>query len=119
MPDVLALVDMPPLRYPTRFGVNPADTKGRPALDLSFHVPMLKAVSVDQVGIAIKAAATGFAVALGPHTQFTDGIDQLRHRQQPAACHRHRPGSAVPRRAWRSIGRRISRRRTRPPPSSP
>ena len=72
MPDVLALVNMSPLGYPTRFGINPADTKGTAALDLSFHVPMLKALSVDQVAIAIKAAVNGFAVALGPHTQLAN-----------------------------------------------
>ena len=73
MPDVLALVNMPPLGYPARFGVNPADTKGTATLDLSFHVPMRRALNVDQVNIGIKVAASGFIVALGPHTQLTDG----------------------------------------------
>jgi len=73
MGDVLALVDMPPLRYPTRFGVDPATSKGDTGLDLSFRVPMLKGVNVDRIGIGIKAAVSGFAVALGSHTQLTDG----------------------------------------------
>jgi Protein of unknown function/AsmA-like C-terminal region len=73
VPDVLALVDLPPLRYPTRFGVKPADSKGNAELDLSFRVPLRKALAVDQVNIGIKAAVTGFALALGPHTQLTDG----------------------------------------------
>ena len=72
MPDVLALVDMPPLRYPTRFGVSAADTKGSATLDLSVHVPMRKSLSVDDVAIAIKAAVSDFSVALGPHTRLTD-----------------------------------------------
>lgn len=73
MPDVLALVNMPPLGYPARFGIAPAATKGTTTLDLSVHVPMRKALSVDQVNLGIKAAASDFVVALGPHTQLTDG----------------------------------------------
>lgn len=73
MPDVLALVNMPPLGYPSRFGVVPADTRGTTALDLSVRVPMRKALTVDQVNIGIKAAMSGFILALGPHTQLTDG----------------------------------------------
>jgi hypothetical protein len=73
MPDVLALVNMPPLGYPARFGVKPADTKGTTAVDLSVHIPMRKSLNVDQVNIGIKAAVSGFVMALGPHTQLTDG----------------------------------------------
>lgn len=73
MPDVLALVDMPPLRYPTRFGISAADSKGTAKVDLSFHVPMRKSLDVDQVAIGIKAAVTGFALSLGPRTRLTDG----------------------------------------------
>jgi hypothetical protein len=73
MPDVLALVNMPPLGYPSRFGIAPADTKGAAALDLSVRVPMRKALTVDQVNIGIKAAVSSFVVALGPRTQLTDG----------------------------------------------
>ncbi len=73
MPDVLALADMGNLRYPTRFGINAASTKGDAALDLSFKIPMLKSVSVDRIAISIKAAVTGFAMTLGKSTQITDG----------------------------------------------
>jgi len=74
MPDVLTLANMPPLGYPTRFGIIPADTKGTAALDLAIHVPLLKTLGVDQIGIAIKVAANDFAVALGPHTQLSEGM---------------------------------------------
>jgi hypothetical protein len=73
MSDVLTLVDMPPLRYPTRFGINPVSSKGDTGLDLTIQVPLLKTAGVDQVSIGIKAATSGFTVALGPHTQLTDG----------------------------------------------
>ena len=73
MSDVLALVDMPPLGYPTRFGIGAADSKGAAALDISVQVPMQHTVSVDQVAVAVKAAVSGFAISLGPHTRMTDG----------------------------------------------
>jgi hypothetical protein len=73
MPDVLALVDLPPLRYPSRFGIDPATSRGEAGLDLSFKIPMLKDVSVDRIGIGVKAQVNGFSVALGPHTQLTEG----------------------------------------------
>jgi hypothetical protein len=73
MPDVLTLVDMGNLRYPSKFGINPAASKGDTGLDLTVKLPLLKTVSIDQVSIGIKAQSTGFSVALGPHTQLTDG----------------------------------------------
>jgi len=73
MGDVLALADMGKLRYPTRFGINAASAKGDAALDLDFRIPLLRSVSVDQIAIGIKANITGFALALGPRIQVTDG----------------------------------------------
>ncbi len=73
MSDVLALVDMPPLGYPTRFGVSPSDSKGMASVDLSVRVPMRRELSVEQVAIDIKAAVSGLSIALGPHTRLTDG----------------------------------------------
>ncbi|HEX3756851.1 MAG TPA: DUF3971 domain-containing protein [Rhizomicrobium sp.] len=73
MPDVMALIDMKPLGYPTRFGIDPRQTHGAVSADLDFHVPMLKDVAVDDVGISVKAAVSGFGVLLGSHTRLTDG----------------------------------------------
>ena len=73
MPDVLALVDMPPLHYPTRFGIAPGDAKGTAALDISVHLPLSKSVGIDDVKVGIKAAATNFGISLGPQTRLTDG----------------------------------------------
>jgi len=73
LPNVLALADMKPLQYPSRFHIDPAATKGTAALDLDFHVPMVKDVSVDKIGISVKAAVTGMSMALGPHTRITNG----------------------------------------------
>jgi hypothetical protein len=73
MPDILTLVNMKPLNYATRFGIDIATTKGSANLDLSFRMPMRKNLSVDDVGIAIKAATSGFAITLGDDARLTDG----------------------------------------------
>jgi hypothetical protein len=71
--DVLNLVDMPPLGYPSRFGIAPAETKGNAALDLQARLPMLKNLGADEVKIVVKANVSGQFLALGPHTNLTDG----------------------------------------------
>ena len=73
MQDVLKLVDQKPLNYPTRFGIDIAGTKGSAALDLDLKLPTRKDLKVDDVNIAIKAAVTGFAIALGDHAKLSDG----------------------------------------------
>lgn len=73
MPDIMALIDMKPLGYSTRFGIDPRQTGGSASADLSFQVPMLANLPVDAVGISVKAAVDDFAVNLGGKTQITDG----------------------------------------------
>ncbi|HWY66923.1 MAG TPA: DUF3971 domain-containing protein, partial [Rhizomicrobium sp.] len=73
MPDVMALIDMQPLNYPTRFGIDPKTTGGRAGADLMFTVPMLADLPVDDVGISVKAMVNDFAVTLGGKTRLTDG----------------------------------------------
>ena len=73
MPDVMALIDMKPLNYPTRFGIDPRETKGTVSADLDFKVPMLKDAAVDAVGISVHAAASDFGVLLGSHTRISNG----------------------------------------------
>lgn len=73
MPQVMNLIDMKPLRYPTRFGIDPKSTAGTVAADLSFQVPMLADLPMDKVGIAVKAQVHGFAINLGAHTRITNG----------------------------------------------
>lgn len=65
MPEVMTLIDMNPLGYATRFGIDPKQTHGAASTDLSFTVPMLQNLSVDAVGISVKAQVSDFAVALG------------------------------------------------------
>jgi hypothetical protein len=73
MPDVMTLIDMQPLNYPTKFGIDPKTTGGVASADLAFQVPMLANLPVDDVGISVKAQVTDFAVTLGAHTRLTDG----------------------------------------------
>jgi len=73
MPDVMTLIDMKPLNYPTKFGIDPKTTGGRASADLMFTVPMLADLPVDDVGISVKAHVEDFAVTLGGKTRLTDG----------------------------------------------
>jgi hypothetical protein len=73
MPDVMTLIDMKPLNYPTKFGIDPKTTGGRASADLMFTVPMLADLPVDDVGISVKAAVSEFAITLGGKTRLTDG----------------------------------------------
>lgn len=73
MPDVLTLVDMGNLRYPTRFGINAASAKGDAVVDLTVKIPMLKSVTVERIGISVKAQVSGFGLLLGKATQLSDG----------------------------------------------
>jgi hypothetical protein len=71
--DVLALIDMKPLRYPSRFHINPSSAGGLSSLDLDFHVPLVRNVPINRIGIGVKAAISGLALSLGPHTKITNG----------------------------------------------
>lgn len=64
MPEVMALIDMKPLNYPTKFGIDPKTTLGNAAIDLSLQVPML-VHNEDKLGILVKAHVDNFAVTLG------------------------------------------------------
>lgn len=65
MPDIMRLIDMSPLNYARKFGIDPAQTGGNASADLSFQVPMLADLPMDDVAIAIQAKVEGFAVTLG------------------------------------------------------
>jgi len=73
MPDIMTLIDMKPLGYATRFGIDPRQTGGVASADLAFQVPMLADLPVDAVGISVKAQVNQFAVTLGGKTRLTDG----------------------------------------------
>ncbi len=65
LPDVMTLIDMKPLGYPTRFGVDTKHTSGNASIDLNIQVPMLTHVAVDDIGINVKADVQDYGVVLG------------------------------------------------------
>ena len=65
MSDIMTLIDMQPLGYPTRFGIDPRQTRGTASTDLVLKVPMLQDLAVDAVGISVKSQVNDFAVSLG------------------------------------------------------
>ncbi|MCP5412570.1 MAG: hypothetical protein H6924_10665 [Alphaproteobacteria bacterium] len=65
MPDIMHLIDMTPLNYARKFGIDPAQTAGTASADLSFQVPMLADLPVDDVGVGVKAQVEDFGVTLG------------------------------------------------------
>ncbi len=71
--DILLLIDQKPLQFASRFHLNPATSKGMASTDLDFHVPMLRDVNVDNLGISVKAAVTNFGVSLGKNVKITGG----------------------------------------------
>jgi hypothetical protein len=73
VPDLLALLDQKPLQYPTRFHLNPATAKGTAVADLSVHVPMLRDLATDDIGISAKVTTQQFAISLGSHTRISNG----------------------------------------------
>ena len=72
MPDVMTLIDMKPLGYPTRFNLDPKTTLGNAGIDLNFRVPMLPDLLVEDVGISVKAVVSNFAISRGK-LRLSDG----------------------------------------------
>ena len=71
--DVLALIDQKPLQYAKRFHIRRASAKGQAAVDLAIRVPMLHDVSVDDVGISVRVATSGFGLALNDRATLSNG----------------------------------------------
>jgi hypothetical protein len=73
MADILKVTDAKPLNYATRFGIDPAATTGNASVDVDVHVPMKHDVSIDEIGISVKAVVSGFGIALGRNARLSDG----------------------------------------------
>jgi hypothetical protein len=71
--DLLKLIDMKPLQYPTKFHLSPDSARGTTSSDLSFKVPTTHDVSIDKVAISVKTQFSNLALALGQHTKITNG----------------------------------------------
>lgn len=71
--DVLRLIDMEPLGYASRFGIEPDKVVGNAALRFDVIVPMLKELKVADVTFDIDADVTGLALERGPRYSLSDG----------------------------------------------
>lgn len=91
MRDVLTLLDMKPLQYPTRFHVKPADVAGAATISGDVRVPTIRSVSMGQIVIAAKAVVSGFAMPLGTQTKLSNGAVNAEIDNQ----HLHAGGNVV------------------------
>ncbi|MGB8603171.1 MAG: DUF3971 domain-containing protein, partial [Rhizomicrobium sp.] len=72
--DVLRLIDMKPLGYPTRFGIAPQAATGAAQVALKLDIPLRHDVSVDTIKIDVGVETKGLGLVLGPHFKLTDGM---------------------------------------------
>lgn len=77
LPQFLALLDMKPLQYPTRFHINRQSSRGEAAFDIAVRVPTIRGESVDAIGISANGSVNGFTILLGAHTQISNGALSL------------------------------------------
>jgi Protein of unknown function/AsmA-like C-terminal region len=73
VPEILALIDEPPLNYPTRFGLDPKETSGKASLDLNFVVPMRRDVAREEIGISVAVKASSLSVPLDGRMRLENG----------------------------------------------
>lgn len=73
MPEILTLIDMKPLNYPTRFGIDPQSSGGTASVDVTTDVPMLRNLAVDDIAVHVGGTIADFAITLGKNTQITKG----------------------------------------------
>jgi hypothetical protein len=71
--EVLGLLDMKPLGYPSRFGLNPDDVKGDAVINLNLVVPTLKALLVEDIVFDVKAGLTNVAMEVVKGFTLTGG----------------------------------------------
>lgn len=75
--DVLTLIDMPPLGYPSRFGLDPKTMEGNAVIHLGLVVPTFSALKVEDIGFDITAKLTDAAMSIGPGIRLTNGAAEF------------------------------------------
>jgi hypothetical protein len=73
MKDVLTLIDMEPLGYPTRFRVNPQDVTGTALVDLDIQLPMKRGLLIEEVQIAVSTVTDGLGLPVQAGRVLSDG----------------------------------------------
>jgi hypothetical protein len=75
--EVLELIDMEPLGYPSRFNVDPASVDGDATVALDLTVPMRRDLSVDDVRMAITANAEHVRFPIGQGRILSEARTQI------------------------------------------
>jgi hypothetical protein len=75
--DVLKLIDMKPLGYPSRYGLDPASVGGDAVIALGLVVPTLKALKVEDITFDIKATLADVAMEIAGGIRLTQGAAEF------------------------------------------
>ena len=75
--DLLKLLDMKPLGYPSRYGLQPDSVGGDAVITLGLIVPTLKALKVEDITFDIKADLTRVAMDIVNNIRLTNGDAQF------------------------------------------
>jgi hypothetical protein len=89
--DVLTLLDMKPLQYPTRLHMKPGDAAGSATITGEARVPTIKGVDMSKVALNVKAAVSGFVMPLGTQMRLSNGTVTMEVDNQ----HLHASGNIV------------------------
>ena len=65
--DVLSLIDMPPLRYPSKFHIASKSARGSASIDLAVKVPAQRNVAMKDVAIRVTGKVRDLALSIGRH----------------------------------------------------
>jgi hypothetical protein len=71
--DLLMLIDMPRLGYPTRYGIPAAKAAGTANVDFVFAIPMLKDVKTEDIGIQVNAELLDIKLPINQRFGLTGG----------------------------------------------
>ncbi|NWH09005.1 MAG: hypothetical protein HXY22_10255 [Alphaproteobacteria bacterium] len=71
--DILALIDMQPLGYASRFGIKPEDAAGTASLSLDLTLPLKKDLPVSEIAFDIAAKTNGLGLDLGDGLVLSKG----------------------------------------------
>lgn len=78
VPEMLALLDRPPLGYPSRLGLDPARSAGRAEVRARFRFPLIDGLTIDDVEVTAEAELDDLAIDdVVPGIPLTGGRLQL------------------------------------------
>ncbi len=76
--DVLTLLDQGPFGYPSRYGIDPAQTGGQGGVRLHVELPMRRNLRIEQIEFSAAANIRDFAFSAIPDVPLTDGAVELK-----------------------------------------